>query len=131
MGLAGAHRARADSSDVATPARWADGFSSTGGSTLAGTEALLASDVPARAVGGWFLECGRIDPRRKPKRHFASDVAACAVGGWFLEYGWIDPRRKPKRYFASDVPAERRSSHASTTRFAMPASAALPQARGS
>ena len=29
------------------------------------------------------------------------------------------------------VPAERRFSHASTTRAAMPASAALPQARGS
>ena len=34
-------------------------------------------------------------------------------------------------YFPSDVPVERRSSHAWTTRLAMPSSASLPQARGS
>jgi hypothetical protein len=34
-------------------------------------------------------------------------------------------------YLFRDVPAERRSSQASTTRFAMPASANFPQARGS
>jgi len=36
-----------------------------------------------------------------------------------------------RRYLFRDVPAERRSSQASTTRLAMPASATLPQARGS
>ncbi len=34
-------------------------------------------------------------------------------------------------YLFRDVPAERRSSQASTTRFAMPASATFPHARGS
>jgi hypothetical protein len=43
-----------------------------------------------------------------------------------LTKGWWSDRGQP-----IDVPAERRFSHASTTRAAMPASAALPHARGS
>ena len=49
--------------------------------------------------------------------------------------GTTGPRPRPAgqvtSYLFSDVPAERRSSQASTTRFAMPASATFPQARGS
>ena len=40
-------------------------------------------------------------------------------------------RRRAGTYELREVPAERRSSQASTTRFAMPASASFPQARGS
>jgi hypothetical protein len=81
------------------------------------------------AVGGWF---SRVWVYRPPpdteapfrkRRRWADALSKC---------GWIHTRpENPKRYFPTDVPAERRSSHASTTRFAMPASAALPQARGS
>jgi hypothetical protein len=39
--------------------------------------------------------------------------------------------RGPTTYLFRDVPAERKSSQASTTRCAMPASATFPQARGS
>ncbi len=39
--------------------------------------------------------------------------------------------RRTRRYLFRDVPAERRSSQASITRLAMPASAIFPQARGS
>src|SRR5215212_6828639 len=79
-------------------------FSSAGASTLAGTEAVTSratSLLPARWTAG------------------LSSTGRSTLGP------------KPNRYFASDVPAERRSSQASTTRFAMPASAALPHARGS
>ena len=86
-----------------------------------------SNDVATARWADGFLEYGCIDPRRKLRCYSASDVAGRMVsrvrGG--------RPSAEPNRYFASDVPAERRSSHASTTRFAMPASAALPQARGS
>ena len=41
------------------------------------------------------------------------------------------PHEAAASYLFRDVPVERRSSQASTTRLAMPASASLPQARGS
>ena len=47
-------------------------------------------------------------------------------------FGRVDEQlRAGRRQTPMDFPAERRFSHASTTRAAMPASAALPQARGS
>ena len=100
MGLAGAHRAPGSSSDVPTVC----------------------------GVGGWF---SRVRVYRPPPETDAPLYERRSWADGFSSTGGSTLSRKPHRYFASDVPAERRSSHASTTRFAMPASAALPQARGS
>jgi hypothetical protein len=103
----------------------------SGGSPPRPGQLAARSLLPARWADG-LLECGRVDPHWKPKRYFASDVATLRGGRMvFSSRGGSTLGRNRNRYFANDVPAERRSSHASTTRFAMPASAALPQARGS
>src|SRR5215203_5451193 len=85
------------------------------------------------AVGGWFsrVQVHRLPPEAEAVTSRAASLLSARWADGFSSTGVDDPRPKPNRYFASDVPAERRSSHATTTRFAMPASAALPQARGS
>src|SRR5215218_6573591 len=94
------------------------------------------------AVGGWFsrVQVHRPPPETEAVTSRAASLLSARWADGFLEYGCIDPRRKLRCYSASDVAGRmvsrvrggRRSAEPNRY-FAsdIPASAALPQARGS